>query len=104
VFRGCDHAFRIGAQDLEGHVLEVGRGADQDGDVIKLGEKVRCTLTGFEGIATKRMDVLHGSSQIHVEGRDNGFRRDEWIEEGRLRIADEKPAAIVTELSQVKPP
>jgi len=72
--------------------------------MIKLGEKVRCTATGFEGIATKRMDVLHGSSQILVEGRDNGFRRDEWIEEERLRLADEKPVNAVTTLVQVKPP
>lgn len=72
--------------------------------MIKLGEKVRCTVTGFEGVATKRMDVLHGSSQIYVEGRDQGYRRDEWIDEGRLRIADEKPATLVVTLPLVKPP
>ena len=72
--------------------------------MIKLGAKVRCTITGFEGIATKRMDVLHGSSQIYVEGRDQGYRRDEWIEEDRLRSIDEKSATIVASLSTVEIP
>jgi hypothetical protein len=66
---------------------------------MKLGLRVRCTINGFEGVATKRLELLHGSTTIFVEGRDNGFRRDEWIEESRLRVVDEKPSAVVTDLA-----
>ena len=34
---------------------------------IKLGDKVRDTVTGFEGIATGRSETLHASNMLRVE-------------------------------------
>jgi hypothetical protein len=34
---------------------------------IKLGDKVRDTVTGFEGIATGRSETLHANNIIRVE-------------------------------------
>jgi hypothetical protein len=74
--------------------------------VIKLGQSVKDAVTGFEGIATRRTESLHGSTQFLVEGRDCGYRRDEWIEEGRLRAANEPAVSSVTEIRQpsARPP
>jgi len=37
--------------------------------MFKLGEKVRCKVTGFEGIATSRTEYLNGCVQYHVTPR-----------------------------------
>lgn len=67
--------------------------------MITLGAKVKCSVTGFSGTATKRLEILHGSTQIYVEGHDCGFRRDEWIEERRLREESVQPVAEVRTLT-----
>jgi hypothetical protein len=73
--------------------------------MLKLGVRVRDIIGGFEGIATKRCEVLHGSTTFLAEGRDNGFRRDELLEEARLRAVDEKTAvAVVSTLVQPTTP
>ena len=33
---------------------------------IKLGDKVRCKITGFEGIATSRTEFINGCIQLEV--------------------------------------
>ncbi len=35
-------------------------------DNIKLGDKVRCKITGFTGIATSRTEFINGCIQIEV--------------------------------------
>jgi hypothetical protein len=86
-------------------------GGDGVAIMIKLGTSVRDTITGFEGVATRRTETLHGSTQVFVEGRVNGFERDVWIEEGRLHAADEKLTCLVSpitgfvnQIEKVRPP
>ena len=62
--------------------------------MTKLGDKVKCEITGFAGVATQRLEKLGGSVQFYVEGRDNGSRRDEWLEEARLGPDDEQAPGI----------
>ena len=53
---------------------------------IKLGSKVRDTITGFSGVATARSGYLHGSPRVLVEGRvtAEGRLNSDWFEESRL--------------------
>ncbi len=61
-----------------------------------LGKKVRCRVTGFEGRVTRRTEVLYGSAQVLVSGHDNGFRRDEWLEEGQIEVIGEQSLSVVS--------
>lgn len=58
--------------------------------MIKLGEKVRDKVTGFEGIATSRVEYLNGCVQYGVtpkiKVKDNKKPETEYIDEGRLEL------------------
>lgn len=63
-----------------------------------LGKRVRDRYTNFEGIVTGRTEMLGGSTQVLVEGHDAGFRRDEWLEEGRLEEVQGSKTATVLQI------
>ena len=64
---------------------------------LKLGTRVRCTITGFEGIATGRCEYLYGCVQIKVQGneiKDGKPVEGVWLDEGQLtEVKDELKAA-----------
>lgn len=58
---------------------------------VELGDLVRDTITGFEGIAVKRQESIgYTQSQIGVQPTrlgDDGFPMDEyWFSEERLEV------------------
>ena len=55
--------------------------------MIKLGNRVKDSLTGFVGIATARTEYLYGCAQIHIlsEGLKDGRPMEgAWIDEQRV--------------------
>ncbi len=63
--------------------------------MIKLGEKVKDTVTAFEGTATARTEYLWGCPQVRVqpEGLKDGKPIEpQWIEEPRLTSAGAEKA------------
>lgn len=71
---------------------------------IKLGDKVKCRTTGFTGTVVRRSEVLYGSTVIEVRGFDNGFRRDEWLEEAGVDLVAATELASVSTLRAARPP
>lgn len=61
--------------------------------MITLGNKVRDRVTGFEGIATSRLEYLNGCVQYGVtpkveEGKSTRPNA-EWIDHGQLEVIGE---------------
>lgn len=56
--------------------------------MIKLGEKVKDGITGFEGVATARAEYLYGCVRVLVESKKlkDGKPIDEWFDEQRLTV------------------
>jgi hypothetical protein len=56
-----------------------------------LGKKVKCIVTGFEGIATGRCEYLNGCIQYRVEPpmKSDGTTVDKWIDHGQLEVTGE---------------
>ena len=55
--------------------------------MIKLGDKVKDSITGFEGIAVSRTEYLFGCVRIGVEAKkrkDDGEAIEAWFDEQRL--------------------
>lgn len=57
---------------------------------IKLGSKVKCLVTGFEGIATADVRYLSGCRQICVtpKSTDGKFPNHQYIDIQQLEIID----------------
>ena len=60
--------------------------------MVKLGDRVKDIISGFEGIATGRIEYLYGCSQIQIvpETMDkDGKKRDaQWLNEQRVVIVE----------------
>ena len=66
---------------------------------IKLGEKVRDTVTGFEGIAVARVEYLNGCIQYAVQARvsdDGKLPAVEYFDHQRLELADVAPMKLAS--------
>lgn len=64
--------------------------------MVKLGNKVRDTITGFTGVAVARTDWLYGCSRIGVEqaglDKDGKPLEVQWFDEQRVQVvADDGP-------------
>ena len=64
--------------------------------MIELGDKVKCTITGFVGIAVARTEFINGCTQYGVAGRvkkDGKFPEEISIDEESLvvMVAKKKP-------------
>lgn len=58
----------------------------------ELGVRLRCNITGFEGLATGRMQYINGCVQYLVKppvDKDGKMREGEWIDEAQLTKVDE---------------
>ena len=68
--------------------------------MIKLGERVKDTVTDFKGMATARCVYLNGCVRIQVQPKeltkDGKMLDTEWIDEGQLEVL-EKPLAEAKE-------
>lgn len=57
---------------------------------IKLGQKVKDIVTGFEGIATARVEYLNGCVQYCVKlqalSKDGAVQDGTYFDEGQLKV------------------
>lgn len=68
---------------------------------VKLGSKVRDTITGFEGIAMGRTQYIYGCNQIMVTpdrlGEGGKRLEPEWFDEQRIETLEEREILISSE-------
>ena len=59
--------------------------------MIKLGQKVRDAVTGFEGIATSKVEYINGCVQFGVQpaSNDGKFPDSVYIDHQRLQVVGE---------------
>jgi hypothetical protein len=56
---------------------------------VQLGDKVKDTVSGLEGIAVARSEYLNGCRQIAIEmAAEKGERKTEWVDEQRVAILE----------------
>lgn len=72
---------------------------------IKLGQKARDIVTGFEGIVLATMQHLTGCNQVCILPQTldkDGKRRDgEWFDDSRVEILDAKPIKLTRTPAEV---
>ncbi len=59
---------------------------------IKLGDRVKDSITGFKGIATARAEYLYGCVQVLVQPesiKDGAIVKSQWMDEQRLDVKSE---------------
>lgn len=59
--------------------------------MIKLGNKVRCVITGYEGIATAKVEYINGCVQYCVKpkvGPDGKMDNSEYIDIQQLEVIE----------------
>lgn len=58
---------------------------------ITLGDRVRCRVTGYTGIATARVEFIDGLVQILVQPRSESpdYPKGEYISEPLVELVDE---------------
>ena len=61
---------------------------------IKLGQKARDLITGFEGIVTQRCECIDGSVQYMLEKQTTERSEAVWLEDNRLAITDERVISV----------
>jgi hypothetical protein len=56
--------------------------------MIKLGQKAKDKITGFEGIITGKIQYLFGCDQYGLapEAKDGKINDTQWFDEGRIEI------------------
>lgn len=65
--------------------------------MIKLGNRVRDLVTGFEGIATARTEYLYGCVHITITprvGADGKQPDSGWFDEQRGEVIEDTPAPM----------
>lgn len=65
--------------------------------MIKLGDKLRDTITGFQGIATSKHEYLTGCTQYGLQAtikKDGNLPQIEYFDENRLSVVKEKQVKL----------
>jgi len=62
--------------------------------MIKVGQQVRDVVTGFEGIATSKVEYINGCTQFGVQPKavDGKFPEAVYLDHQRLQLVGEGPA------------
>ena len=58
---------------------------------VKLGEKYRDSITGWEGVAVGRYEYLHGCVRVGLEGNKDGEPKEFVFDEQRLETLESVP-------------
>lgn len=70
---------------------------------IKLGNKVRDTISGFSGVAAGRAEYMYGCNQILISpdrtGENGAAIDSQWFDEQRVETVDFRPVAVSEESS-----
>jgi len=56
---------------------------------IKIGDKVRDKITGFEGIANAKIEYMYGCTQFEVQplvDEHGNYQKYQWIDEPQLSL------------------
>jgi hypothetical protein len=64
---------------------------------IKLGQKVKDTITGLSGLVTGRVEYITGCNQVLIQPPckpDGDFVDNRWVDEDRLEVIDEAVFAL----------
>ena len=63
---------------------------------LKLGQKVKDVITGFEGIVTGRCEYLTGCNRVLVlaQAKDGKAGEGSWLDEDRCEVLDETPLQL----------
>jgi hypothetical protein len=64
---------------------------------IKLGQKVKDIISGFEGVVTGHVEYITGCNQALVQPAakpDGDFVDNRWIDDDRLRIVNAEPISL----------
>jgi hypothetical protein len=61
--------------------------------MIKLGQEVRDVVTGFEGIATSKVEYINGCVQFGVQPKaaDGKFPESVYLDHQRLQVMGDGP-------------
>jgi hypothetical protein len=65
--------------------------------MVKLGQRVRDSISGFEGVVTGRAEYISGCHQALVAPTvtaEGAFRNSEWFDEQRLQVLN-APAVVL---------
>ena len=68
--------------------------------MINLGDKVKCKLTGFTGVAVAKTEFINGCIQYTVvgqAGKDNKYPEEISIDEDSLEVIEKKRARNLNE-------
>lgn len=59
--------------------------------MIKLGQKARDKVTGFEGVLTGKAQYLYGCNQYCIvpPAKDGKVEESHWFDEGRIEFVDQ---------------
>lgn len=74
--------------------------------MITLGNKVKDTVTGFEGIATSRIEFLNGCIQYCIKpkmGKDGKMPEGEYIDEEQLMDLGKDVKVVAKDTGGVMP-
>ena len=63
---------------------------------VKIGDKVRDKVTGFEGIAYGRWECMTGcvSFDVHPPAKDGKMLASAWVDESRLEVVKARAVSV----------
>ncbi|NEU67926.1 hypothetical protein [Spirosoma agri] len=66
--------------------------------MFKLGQKLRCKVTGFEGIAIVKCEYINGCVQYCLKppAKDGKMLEGEYVDQQQLEIIDEGISNVIT--------
>lgn len=69
---------------------------------VKIGDRVRCKVTGFEGIAYGRYECITGCIRfdVHPPAVDGKKPDSEWVDDTCLEVVDMQAVALTVKLAE----
>jgi hypothetical protein len=83
-------------------ILKNNKGAN----MIELGQKVKCKVTGFEGTVVTRAEYLHGCARLGVQppvGKDGKVPDEMTVDEPQLEVVGKKKVIEVKMPKEIVP-
>lgn len=76
------------------------------GHKFELGQKVKCIVSGFEGITTSRVEYLNGCIQYLVKPKvhEEKYREGVYMDEQQLMFVDDGVTKELEEISTIRQP
>lgn len=73
--------------------------------MIELGDKVKCTITGFQGVVITKIEYMNGCKRYQVQSPklEAGKTVDEWIDAEQLKVLTKKKVKRVLKKKEKDP-